>query len=178
VTDEAASGQTPISEMAFTPGIPPEQDITEKDIVRRRHFVFDLAGDTCRIPNPQFLINDRPYRPDEVYFDVKAGTPRSGWSLAHQRSAATHPIHIHVNPFQVKENFGALTVDEKLVPADKRQIVANRIAAMKHLDRPNMWRDTIVIPPKGMVRLWMRFDPNFVGKTVFHCHSSRMRKPA
>ena len=41
---------------------------------------------------------------------------------------------------------------------------------MHHLDRPNMWRDTIIIPPKGMLRIWMRFDPKLVGKTVFHCH--------
>lgn len=168
VTDEVAEGQAPISEMTFTPGIPPEQDIRQEEIVRRRHFVFDLAGDTCKFPYPQFRIDDRDYRPDDTYFDVKAGTVEE-WVVS-SPSAATHPIHIHVNPFQVKEVFGALSVNEKLVPEHQRQIVTNRIEAMRHLDRPNMWRDTIVIPQKGMVRLWMRFDPKLLGKTVFHCH--------
>lgn len=99
---------------------------------------------------------------------MKAGTVEE-WIIS-SPSAATHPFHIHVNPFQVKELYGALSVNEALVPEHQRQIVTNRINDMRHLDRPNMWRDTIVVPPKGMVRLWMRFDPNLVGKTVFHCH--------
>ena len=168
VTGEAASGQAPISTMTFTPGIPPEKDIRPEEIVKRRHVVFDLAGDTCKLPYPQFRIDDRDYRPDDTYFDVKAGTAEE-WVVS-SPSAATHPIHIHVNPFQVKELYGAYAVNETLVPVGLRPIVTNRIAAMRHLDRPNMWRDTIIIPPKGMVRLWMRFDPKYVGKTVFHCH--------
>ena len=168
VTEETVEGQAPISEMTFTPGVPPEQDIRQEEIVRRRHFVFDLAGDTCKFPFPQFRIDDRDYRPDDTYFDVKAGTAEE-WVIS-SPSAATHPFHIHVNPFQVKEVYGAYSVDEKLVPEDQRQIVTNRINAMRHLDRPNMWRDTIIIPQKGMLRIWMRFDPKLVGKTVFHCH--------
>jgi hypothetical protein len=36
------------------------------------------------------------------------------------------------------------------------------------------WRDTVVIPPYGMVRIWIRFDAPLLvdlnGKSVFHCH--------
>ncbi|MEX1036924.1 MAG: multicopper oxidase domain-containing protein [Sneathiella sp.] len=46
VTDEAAVGQAPISEMTFTPGISPKQDISQEEIVYRRHVVFDLSGNT------------------------------------------------------------------------------------------------------------------------------------
>ena len=31
------------------------------------------------------------------------------------------------------------------------------------------WRDTVLVPPHGMVKVWIRFD-RFVGKTVAHCH--------
>jgi FtsP/CotA-like multicopper oxidase with cupredoxin domain len=168
VTEETARGQTPISEMAFTPGVAPEKDIKPEEIVRRRQLVFDLEGDSCRIPFPQFRINSRDYKHDETYFDVKAGTAEE-WILTNP-SAGTHPFHIHVNPFQVKETFSALTVNDKLVPPTRRSIVAKRIEAMSHIDRPNMWRDSVIIPPKGMLRVWMRFDPRWVGKTVFHCH--------
>lgn len=168
VIDEEASGQAPIEQMTFTPGIPPEQDITFDEIVKRRHFVFDLEGDTCRFPWPQFKINDRDYRPDESYFDVKAGTAEE-WVVSNP-TAATHPIHVHVNPYQVKEAWGALTLREDLVKEEDRAAVQARIEAMRHLDRENMWRDTIIVPPKGMVRLWLRFDEKLVGKTVFHCH--------
>lgn len=168
VIDEPASGQAKISEMKFTPGVAPEKDIREEEITRRRHLVFDLDGDTCRFPFPQFKINDRDYRPDESYFDVKAGTTEE-WVLS-SPSASTHPFHLHVNPFQVKEVFSALTVRDDLVPEKDRAMVAARIAAAHHLDRPNMWRDSIIIPPKGMLRVWIRFDEKLVGKTVFHCH--------
>ncbi len=168
VTDEEASGQADISEMAFTPGIAPENDITEEEIVRRRHFVLDLENDTCRFPFPQFKINDRDYRPDESYFDVKAGTVEE-WVISNP-SAGTHPFHVHVNPFQVKERYSALGVRDDLVPETDRSLVASRIEAMSHIHRPNMWRDSVIVPPKGMVRIWIRFDEKLVGKTVFHCH--------
>ncbi|MEM7023301.1 MAG: multicopper oxidase domain-containing protein [Pseudomonadota bacterium] len=168
VTDEAASGQAAIAEMTFTPGVDPNKNIRQQDIIRRRHLVFDLEGDTCRFPFPQFKINDRDYRPDESYFDVKAGTNEE-WVIINP-SAGTHPFHLHVNPYQVKEVYSALTVRDDLVAKADRPLVAARIKAMHDLDRPNMWRDSIIVPPKGMLRAWIHFDERLVGKTVFHCH--------
>ncbi len=168
VTEEEASRQTAISDMRLTPGIAPSEDIKQTEIVRRRQLVFDLEGDTCRFPFPQFKINGRDYQPDESYFDVKAGTTEE-WVITNP-SAGTHPFHLHVNPYQVKEVYSALEVRDDLVPESERALVEARIRAMHHLDRPNMWRDTIIIPPKGMLRVWIRFDKDLVGKTVFHCH--------
>ena len=154
--------------MTFTPGIAKDLDIRQEEIVRRRHFVFDLEGNACRIPFPQFKINDRDYRPDESVFSVKAGDVEE-WVVVNP-AAATHPLHIHVNPFQVKEAYSALTVDENLVPEADRAIVQSRIDAMSRVRPKNQWRDTIIIPPKGMLRIWTRFRKDMVGKTVFHCH--------
>lgn len=168
VTDEEVGFHTPIADMTFTPGIPKDQDIREEEIVRRRHITFDLEGDTCRIPFPQFKINDRDYRPDEAAFSVRAGDVEE-WILMNP-AGATHPLHIHVNPFQVKETFTALTVNTKLVPEADRAIVQSRIEAMSRVNPKNQWRDSIIIPPKGMLRVWIRFRKDMVGKTVFHCH--------
>ncbi len=169
VTDEEATGQASIEDMTFTPGIAADKSITPEEITKQRHLIFDVVTDTCRIPYPQFRINDREYRPDDTWFDVKAGTAEE-WVITNP-SAGTHPFHLHVTPYQVKETYSALQVrDDLLKDEADRKLAAARIAAMHHIDHPDMWRDTMIIPPKGMLRLWVRFPENLTGKTVFHCH--------
>ncbi len=168
VTDEAAPKQTPIEEMRFTSGIPPAERITEKDIVRRRHFVFDLDGNTCVLPFPQFRINDVSYDPQKVAFSLPQGQVEE-WIVTNPNSA-THPLHIHVNPFLVKEAYCAFEPDPKLVPPEEMADVKARVEAMHRLDYPGMWRDSIIIPPNGYLRIWVRLYADYVGKTVFHCH--------
>jgi FtsP/CotA-like multicopper oxidase with cupredoxin domain len=48
--------------------------------------------------------------------------------------------------------------------------VQSRIDALKTIDHPNQWRDTMIIPPKGYLRVWSRMYSKRVGKTVLHCH--------
>jgi FtsP/CotA-like multicopper oxidase with cupredoxin domain len=168
VTDEPVSTQTPIEEMRFTSGIPPAEEITEKDIVRRRHFVFDLDGDTCTLPFPQFRINDVTYDPQKVAFSLPQGQVEE-WIVSNP-NAATHPLHIHVNPFMVKEAYSAFEPDPKLVPEAEMADAKSRVAAMRRIDHKDMWRDSIIIPPNGYLRIWVRLYADYVGKTVFHCH--------
>ena len=33
----------------------------------------------------------------------------------------------------------------------------------------NVWRDTVVVPPKGRARIHVQYK-EYTGKTVFHCH--------
>lgn len=169
VTDQGVTTkQTPIDQMTFTPGMAKSKDITRQDIMRQRHFVFDVDTNTLRIPFPQFKINDWNYRPDMSRFSVKAGNTEE-WVITNP-SWAIHPVHIHVTPFQVREDFTASTVDKKLVPKDKWAMVQRRIDALARLDYPNEWRDTLIVPPKGVIRLWIHFPDNLTGKTVMHCH--------
>jgi FtsP/CotA-like multicopper oxidase with cupredoxin domain len=42
--------------------------------------------------------------------------------------------------------------------------------ATKTINTPNEWRDTVIIPPKGFLRVWTRLYTKRVGKTVLHCH--------
>jgi len=34
---------------------------------------------------------------------------------------------------------------------------------------PDMWRDTVIVPPNGRTRIWVHYK-NYTGKTVMHCH--------
>ncbi len=168
--DNAGSPETPIEKMRFTPGIPKggsTGDIRPEEIVRRRHFVFDMDGDTCRLPFPQFRINDETYAYDKVDFEIEQGTVEE-WVLINP-TGGTHPFHVHVNAFQVKESYSAQVPDAKLVGADA-PIVQSRIDALRTIDSPNQWRDSMIIPPKGYLRVWTRLYAKRLGKTVLHCH--------
>ncbi len=173
VTDEdAGQPMSSIEKMKFAPGIPVEgptgsADIQQSEIKRRRHFVFDIDGDTCRIPFQQFRINDIDYRTDTVHFEIDQGTVEE-WIMVNP-SGGIHPFHVHVNAFQAKEAYSTQVPDPKLVGADA-PIVQSRIDAVKTINHPNEWRDTMIIPPKGYLRVWTRMHSKRVGKTVLHCH--------
>ncbi|MEQ8348426.1 MAG: multicopper oxidase domain-containing protein [Sneathiellaceae bacterium] len=170
--EDAGPPATPIDRMRFTPGIPkaappPRGDIRPVEVKRRRHFVFDIDGDTCRLPFQQFRINDHIYRSDIVAFEIDQGDVEE-WLLVNP-TGGIHPFHVHVNPFQVKEVYSAQVPDPKLVGADA-PVVQSRIDAVRVIDSPDQWRDTMIIPPKGYLRVWTRMAAPFVGKTVLHCH--------
>ena len=168
VTGEEVTGQTPIEQMTFTPGIPKKDSIKTEEVMRQRHIVFDVDTNTLRIPFPQFKINDRNYRPTESWFNVKEGDVEE-WIILNP-SSGTHPFHIHVIPFQVLEARSDLPDNPKLVPKENRPIVADRIKDLIHIDYPGMWRDTMLIPAQGMLRIRIRFPEGLAGKTVLHCH--------
>jgi FtsP/CotA-like multicopper oxidase with cupredoxin domain len=170
--DDAGQPMSQIEQMKFTPGIPWEgppgvATIQPSEIKRRRHFVFDIDGDTCTLPYQQSRINDTVYRTDTVDFEIEQGTVEE-WVLINP-TGGTHPFHVHVNAFQVKEAYSAQVPDPKLVGADA-PIVQSRIDAAKTIDHPDQWRDTMIIPPKGYLRVWTRTYSERVGKTVLHCH--------
>lgn len=174
VITEEDGGQplSQIEEMNFTPGIPKEgppgmAKIQPSEITRRRHFVFDIDGDTCRLPYQQFRINDVVYATDKVDFEIEQGTVEE-WVLINP-TGGVHPFHVHVNAFQVKEAYSAQVPDPKTVGADVAKVQA-RIDAFRHIDHPDQWRDTMIIPPKGYLRVWTRIYSERVGKTVLHCH--------
>merc|ERR1712021_205399 len=82
------------------------------------------------------------------------------WTLL-STANATHPFHIHVVPFMVKETF---TMNE-----NPRYEMYTKAASLN-----DTWRDTVVVPPNGGVKIWLHFSPinstNLNGKSVFHCH--------
>ena len=150
VTEEdAGEPSTPIEKMVFTPGIPkdgPRGDIQASEVMRRRHFVFDMDGDTCKFPFPQFRINDTTYATGEGRLRGEPGRcGRMGPGQSDRRRASVPRPRQRLSS---EGNLFRAVPDPKLVGADT-PIVQSRIDATKSINTPNEWRDTMIIPPKG-----------------------------
>jgi spore coat protein A len=90
-----------------------------------------------------WLINDQPFSPDTIAATVKQGTVEV-WRLI---TDFHHPIHLHLNPFQV---------------------LSRGIGGPAEFDAG--WKDTIDLRPAEEAAIAIRFD-GYPGKYVFHCHN-------
>lgn len=127
----------------------PQQDLSRSDINARKELTF--KGNI--LPGPvQFFVNGLRFSPDMPPIKSTVGTIEE-WTVQNE-DVFKHPIHIHVNPFQVIEIDG------------------------RKVERP-IWWDTFMLPPKhvvdgqevpGRIKIRMRFRSDISGKTVFHCH--------
>jgi FtsP/CotA-like multicopper oxidase with cupredoxin domain len=88
-----------------------------------------------------FEVDGKPFDENTVLpkFRLKLGDVEE-W-LIYNNSSMAHPFHIHVNAFQLVDASGKL----------------------------GDWADTVLVPPKGEVRLRTRYE-RFTGRFVLHCH--------
>jgi suppressor of ftsI len=122
----------------------PFEDLRDVPITRRRVFQFaerEPRG-TGQLDKFQYFINGRQFNPWLVNDIMLLGSVEE-WHLVNL-TYEPHPVHIHVNPFQVIERNGT-QIDE------------------------NFYRDTVELPPFGSLTLRTRFA-DFVGIFVWHCH--------
>lgn len=121
-------------------------------VARRRTLVFsgDITGRTGM--GVQFLIDGKEFDHERIDTEVEAGTVEE-WTLINE-DIFQHPIHIHVNPFQV--------FDVQGIPPGDTSWVAER--------EPDVWWDTFRLPPFGRYTLRTYFRPDVTGMTVYHCH--------
>jgi FtsP/CotA-like multicopper oxidase with cupredoxin domain len=112
-----------------------------------------------------FEIDGRVFDYSFITQSAQASTAQS-WTLASNMNYF-HPFHIHVNPFQVKEVFtgyipGVLPTGQTFEDALKQTV----------LEPANQYRDTVLIPPFGMVTINQKIGGSiaWTGKTVIHCH--------
>ncbi|MBS4728287.1 multicopper oxidase domain-containing protein [Mycobacterium sp. SM1] len=119
-------------------------------VARRRNLVFsgDITGRTGF--GVQFLIDGKEFNAERIDQEVEAGTVEE-WTIINE-DIFQHPIHIHVNPFQVFDVQG-------IPPGDSSWNT-----------EPDIWWDTFRIPPFGRYTLRTYFRPDVTGKTVYHCH--------
>lgn len=118
------------------------KDITDAEIVNERKFVLGVSDVKGFFRDTEFTINGAPFDPRRDDVIAKLGAVEE-WTLVNT-TASPHPIHIHVNPFQVTEING-LPLAEKV------------------------WLDTVPVPAAGTVRFRTRFT-DFTGRYVMHCH--------
>ncbi|HEX4219965.1 MAG TPA: multicopper oxidase family protein [Acidimicrobiales bacterium] len=125
-------------------GLLPLDDLRDVPIARRR--VFELAEreprGTGRLDKYEYFINGRKFDPWVVNSIMLLGTVEE-WEFVNL-TYEPHPVHIHINPFQV--------------------VARNGVA-----DYENHYRDTAILPPFGSLTVRTRFT-EFVGIFVWHCH--------
>jgi FtsP/CotA-like multicopper oxidase with cupredoxin domain len=116
-----------------------------------------MGADLQGIPFPQFMVNDKSFdhkRIDENvdFMDVEE------WIIVNN-DMTVHPFHIHMNSFLVAQVASSFETSEPFI---------------KHVTNTsnpgNRYRDTVIVPPQGFARIWMRFEHGYTGKTVYHCH--------
>lgn len=143
VSGPAATGRIPAR--LVDPPRMPRQPVAHRRTIR---FSGDISGRAG--PGVTFLIDGRAFDPDRIDQAVEAGTVEE-WTLVNE-DVFQHPIHIHVNPFQVIDVHG-------IPPGDT-----------SWQTDPTIWWDTFRLPPKGTFTLRTYFRPDATGKTVYHCH--------
>jgi FtsP/CotA-like multicopper oxidase with cupredoxin domain len=117
-------------------------DITDAEITNERKFVLGVSEVKGFFKDTEFTINGAPFDPRRDDVVAKLGAVEE-WTLVNT-TPFPHPLHIHVNPFQLMDVNG-IPVAEKL------------------------WLDTVPVPAAGSVRFRTRFI-DFAGRYVMHCH--------
>lgn len=144
-----------ITDMEFTPGYAPSETIQSHQITKTESIVFSMGANRDTAPFPQYYVNGKPFKSDRLDFHAYPG--QAVEYILINANHNVHPFHIHVNRFQIQEMGSELSIED--YPA---------LAEVMSFD-PEVWRDTVVVPPNGRARIWVQYK-NYTGKTVLHCH--------
>jgi FtsP/CotA-like multicopper oxidase with cupredoxin domain len=99
---------------------------------------------------------DRPYNPDEWRLLTLGATDE--WTITSR--AASHPFHIHVNPFQIVAIYDT---------SGKDVSVAGEPGDMQYADLKGTWKDTLFIKQGYRIVMRTHYEKYF-GRFVMHCH--------
>ncbi|KIH80449.1 multicopper oxidase family protein [Pseudomonas batumici] len=149
----------------------PHPSIAASEIKGEQKLVFLI--DTKDPNNVKFAVgttkeNAVPYQPGVIDRHLKLGDAET-WIL--QSAFASHPFHIHVNPFQIEKIIGPDGVDLSEPGAvDKTDNNDAQYAGMK-----GVWKDTLFVKGKvdgsGVYTLYVRTRyQRYIGEFVLHCH--------
>lgn len=114
-----------------------DEEITQQRVIELGH--IRRPGETLDV---NFTINGVPHQHHAFDIVGKLGEAEE-WTFINL-TPFPHPMHVHVNPFEVIEVNG--------VPVP---------------DRP--WMDTVIVPAAGVVKIRTRYE-DFPGDFVMHCH--------
>jgi FtsP/CotA-like multicopper oxidase with cupredoxin domain len=119
----------------------PLPDISLDEVVRDRLWTFDYLEGT-------WLINDKTFDATRSDAQVKQGTAEI-WTLRNEGIGWSHPIHIHLEEFQILSRNGRRPSKSDVEHARK---------------------DVVRLGPSEEIKVFMRFR-DFLGKYVIHCHN-------
>lgn len=125
-----------------------------KNLQKPRTIEFNIAEVG---PNEwEFQADGTEYKPEHPPLGLPLGTAEE---LVVYSRLGGHPFHIHVNPFEVV----AIGKGDTTQGYDSSKIV------WTNLDYP-VWRDTIMVTDTQPVKLRIRYNKEYPGWTVYHCH--------
>jgi len=134
----------------------PHAAISEQEIAASRlpevPIEFNVGGSPL-----QFTVNGAPYEPARIDQTLILGKAQA-WRLSSK--AASHPFHIHVNPFQI--------VSVRRKGADG-QPVGPEIVDGQYAGMLGTWKDTIFVQPDVVIGTRTRYE-RYIGEFVLHCH--------
>jgi L-ascorbate oxidase len=146
----------------------PHPTIAASEVTGTQELTFDIQGATApfmfgvanQLPtSPDY--NPQPYNPARVDRRLTLGSVDE-WKLT--SNAASHPFHIHVNPFQIVSivNNNDPTTDVS-VPNYVDQ------GDPQYRGLKGVWKDTIWVKPGYTVTMRTRYE-RYIGEFVLHCH--------
>ncbi len=129
-----------------------------EDSVRTRVLTLDQLVD--EFGRPELLLNRSKWT-DPITETVRLGDLEI-WQFVNRTSTA-HPIHLHLDHFQILERFLRGSGPTPLAPHELG------------------WEDTVMVGPGENVSIMVKFN-HFTGKFVWHCHlleheDSEMMRP-
>lgn len=119
-------------------------DLRDARVDRHRATTFTMGmGSGMGMGGMTFGFDAQAFDPSRIDQRLRLGTVEE-WTIGND-TPMDHPFHLHVWPVQVIE------------------------APDHDPTGPPDWRDVVVVPPRGRVRVRLRID-DFNGRTVYHCH--------
>jgi L-ascorbate oxidase len=136
----------------------------------------------------EFQVNGKPYKPDHIDRTLQLGKVDE-WVL--KSDFASHPFHIHINPFQIVEisdpkGKDVSVSDPKVKDDYDPKTDKSGITDPQYRGLKNVWKDTLWVknsmppgppetPPgeykKGQYKLIVRTRyERYIGDFVLHCH--------
>ncbi|MEA3054567.1 MAG: hypothetical protein QOG72_3470 [Sphingomonadales bacterium] len=146
----------------------PHQTIAQSELSGGQELSFDIQTQTSP---QQFQIanqlpsspgyNPQSYDPGRVDRVLTLGAAEE-WKLT--SNVASHPFHIHVNPFQIVK---VVNDNNPTVDVSAPGFVDN--GDPQYRDLRGAWKDTLWIKPGYTATVRTRYE-NYIGEFVLHCH--------
>ncbi len=128
-----------------------EQEITDSGL-KEVPIEFAISGTPAK-----FMVNGADYEPTRIDHTLVLGKAQA-WRLT--SANASHPFHIHVNPFQI--------VSVRKKGADG-QPTGPEIGDGQYAGMLGTWKDTIFVQPDVVIGTRTRYQ-RYIGEFVLHCH--------
>jgi len=147
----------------------PHPDIGEQDVTGKQDLTFFIDGD-FKVSNTASSKEAQSYDPSRIDRQLILGSVDE-WTL--RSETASHPFHIHINPFQIVAILDPKGKDVSVAGAvdDADGKVDPQYPGLK-----GVWKDTIFVKsagggPAGAYKVIVRTRyQRYIGQFVLHCH--------